>query len=101
MVAIEFAASCRPLRKSNSSAMKISAASRGRLTVTASNARASDVLGDDAVDLVGDVVEAVGDLLQVIQDLHRDPEIHRLGPGPLLEQPLAGGVVDIVGLALD
>ena len=33
MVAIEFAASCRPLRKSNSSATRISAISTGRASV--------------------------------------------------------------------
>ena len=79
MVAIELAASCRPFRKSNSSATPIRPTSSGRLSATASMsvpASPSDVLDDDAVDLVRDVLEPVDDLFQVVVDLVADDEGH-------------------------
>src|SRR6478735_9212332 len=48
-VAIEFAASCRPFRKSNSSARTISPISRGR--ASSCTAARSGVVDDDAVVL--------------------------------------------------
>src|SRR5262245_38819069 len=76
IVAIELAASCRPLRKSNTSATKMSAIRIGRARVTASMAapRPSHVLEHDAVNLVGNVVKAVDYLLEMIVDLHPDEE---------------------------
>ena len=59
IVAIELAASCNPLRKSNSSATAINPTRTGRASV-ASTARPCLYLFDyDTVDLVRDVVEAV------------------------------------------
>src|ERR1700686_937337 len=78
MVAIELAASCSPLRKSNSSATAINPTRIGRPSV-ASTARACLYLFDhDTVDLVGDVVEAIGDFLQMVVDLAADDEPHRI-----------------------
>src|SRR5215470_6844377 len=69
MVAIELAASCRPLRKSNTSATTISPIKIGSASATGSISGApSHVLEHDALDLVGDVVETVDDLLEVIVD---------------------------------
>src|ERR1700710_728853 len=88
MVAIELAASCKPLRKSNSSATAINPTRIGRPSV-ASTARPCLYLFDhDTVDLVGDVVEAVGDLLQMIVDLRADDEVHRIGVAVLEEKLL-------------
>src|SRR5687767_8569231 len=84
MVAIELAASCRPFRKSNSSAMTISPARRGKLRATASINSAplpSYVIEDDALQLVGDVVEAVDHLLQMIVDFVSGDVVHRLQLG--------------------
>src|SRR5256885_6792379 len=53
-VAIEFAASCRPFRKSNSSATAISATRTQVATMSG-----SDVLDDDAGDDVGHVLAAI------------------------------------------
>src|SRR5436309_2064305 len=78
MVTIELAASCNPLRKSNSSATAINPIRIGRPSV-ASTARPCLYLFDhDTVDLVGDVVEAIGNFLQVIIDFSADDEIHRV-----------------------
>src|SRR3954470_22397690 len=66
MVAIELAASCRPLRKSNSSATAMRPTSSGQARATSIGLL--DVLDDDALDLVGDVVEPVDDLLQMVVD---------------------------------
>src|SRR5450631_4389548 len=77
IVAIELAASCNPLRKSNSSATAINPTRIGRPSV-ASTARPCLYLFDhDTVDLVGDVVEAIGDFLQMVVDLCADDEVHR------------------------
>src|SRR4030081_1944674 len=66
MVAIELAASCNPLRKSNNSATAINPISIGRPSV-ASTARPCLYLFDhDTVDLVGNVVEAIGDFLKMV-----------------------------------
>src|SRR5438477_10752569 len=83
-VAIELAASCRPLRKSNASATRTSAIRIGKANATrliyppTAGAGTSDVLEHDPVDFVGDIVEPVHDLLQVIVDLHPDDERHRI-----------------------
>src|SRR5712691_8395717 len=77
MVAIEFAASCSPLRKSNASATRTSAIRAGRASVTASMSR-SHVLDHDAADLVSHIVEAVDHLLEVIVDLDSNEERHRV-----------------------
>src|SRR5712691_4040582 len=100
MVAIEFAASCNPLRKSNASATMINAIRAGRASVTAFMS-GLDVLDHDAADLVAGVVEAVDDLLEMIVDLHSDEERHRVGRlvGPI--QLLQPDIVQLVGAPLD
>src|SRR3954454_22478 len=100
MVAIELAASCRPFRKSNSSATAISPTRTGRPNAT-STARspALNLLDDDAVDLVRDVVEAVGDLLEMVVDLCADDEIHRVAVAMLEEQFLQPDIMEIVDAA--
>src|SRR5262245_49554346 len=100
MVAIELAASCRPLRKSNASATKISANRTGRASVTAS-IMASDVLDHDTVDLVPHVVEAVDHLLQVIVDLDSDEKRHRVGRLIGAVELLQPDIVLLIGLAFD
>src|ERR1700753_3403408 len=61
IVAIELAASCNPLRKSNSSATAIKPVSTGRPSAV-STCPALHLLDHDRADLVGDVIEAIGDL---------------------------------------
>src|SRR5918993_5081336 len=76
IVAMEFAASCSPLRKSNASATMISATSSGNASPTSIAFAVPDlhVLDDDAVHHIGDVVEAVDHLLQMVVDLVADEE---------------------------
>ena len=65
-----------------SSATPISAISSGRREDTASidvSRLPSDVLDDDAADLVGDVLEAVDHFLQMVVDLGADDEGHGVG----------------------
>src|SRR5947209_10586528 len=103
MVAIEFAASCRPLRKSNSKATAIKPISSGRASTMPSMRAAprSNVVDHDAVDLVGDVVEAIDHRLEMIIDLVAD----HIGPGIAVPVPpvklLAAGVVDLGCLTLE
>src|SRR5271169_3855255 len=68
MVAIEFAASFMPLRKSNASATMMRPNKNGSDSVEASidSPARLNVLDDDAVHHVGDVVEAIDHLLEVI-----------------------------------
>src|SRR5712691_8004344 len=79
MVATEFAASWKPLRKSNARASAINATSSGRASVAVCivGSGALDVLDDGAVDHVADVVEAVDDLLEVVVHLVAGEESHR------------------------
>src|ERR1700753_1273878 len=74
MVAIELAASCNPLRKSNNRATALKPVSTGRPSVV-STCPALHHLDHDRTDLVGDIVEAVGDFLEMIVDLRTDDEI--------------------------
>src|SRR5207237_4035396 len=74
--AIELAASCRPFRKSNTSAMPISAIRMGRASVAASmrvaavgTIRRSDVFCGDSLQRVGDVVTLVDDVLYQLVEL--------------------------------
>ena len=100
MVAIELAASCKPFRKSNSSATAISPIRRGRASV------ASTVMAlpytcsiTMRVDLVGDVVETVRDLFEMLVDLDAHHEVHRVGVAMLEEQFLQPDVVQVVDAA--
>src|SRR5712672_2545320 len=93
MVAIELAASCNPLRKSNSSATAINPTRIGRPSV-ASTARPCLYLFDhDAVDLVRNVVEAISDFLKMIVDLGADDKIHRVCIAVLEKQFLQADVL--------
>src|SRR5215204_773809 len=101
MVAMELAASCRPLRKSKASATAIRAIRTGRLS--ARSIGASQVVGDDAVDLVRDVLEAIDDFLKMIVEIGLDDEIHgavRVAFQALEIERLAALVVDLVGAFL-
>src|SRR5262245_37206410 len=100
MVAIEFAASCSPLRKSNASATTMSAIRSGRASATASIS-ASHVLDHDAVDLVAGVVETVDHLLEMIVDLDADEEGHRVRWLVGAVELLQPGIVQLVGVAFD
>src|SRR6185312_11573723 len=103
MVAIEFAASCSPFRKSKISATMMSPTRNGRPIATASMRafpRASNVIDHDALDFVGDVVETVDAFLQVIVDFVPDEKRDRIAV-LLLEQILQPAVVDVVGLAFE
>src|SRR5712691_13465059 len=68
MVAIELAASCSPLRKSNNSATAIKPTSTGRARVASTMRPCLYLFDHDRIDLVGDVVEAIRDFLQVLVD---------------------------------
>src|SRR6266567_2116046 len=104
MVATEFAASWKPLRKSNARASAINPTSSGRASVAVcivAVPRRSHVIEDDAVDLVGYVVEAVDHFFQMVVDLVADDERHRIGSRVgAVELPQAA-VVNVVGAALD
>src|SRR5262249_43764128 len=103
MVAIELAASCRPLRKSNSSATAISAISSGNPSAVSIVAvpAGSHVVDHDALQLVGDVVEPIDDFLEVVVDFVAGNERHRVG-GPLgLEQLLQAEIGQIVRAPFD
>ena len=102
MVAIEFAASFMPLRKSNASATAISATSSGRASPASIvfSRLQLHVLDDDAVHHVGDVVEAVDDLLEVVVDLVADEEGEPVPPAVGPEELVQALVVHLVGLAL-
>src|SRR5882757_818450 len=93
MVAIELAASCSPLRKSNNSATAIKPIRTGRPRVVST---VLNLLDHDRIDLVGDVIEAVGDLFKVLVDLGADDEIHGVGTAVLEEQLLQPDVVQVV-----
>src|SRR3569623_2689815 len=96
-VAIEIAASCRPLRKSYASAIAISATSSGK-AIWCTRAL-SGVIDDDAVDLVGDVLEFVGDALEMLVDFAPDHEAQRVAGGLRAgEIRLQAAVVDAVDL---
>src|ERR1043165_2270929 len=99
MVAIELAASCSPLRKSNSSATAIRPTRIGRLKEASTAGPALYLLDDDAVDFVGDVVEAIGDLFKMVVDFGADDVIHGVGIAVLEEQFLQADVVQVVDAA--
>ena len=67
MVAIELAASCRPFRKSNSSATAISADEQGEADDDSVHARPQTCSITMPWISFGDVLEAVDDLLQVVR----------------------------------
>src|SRR5690606_22560107 len=73
-VAIEFAASCSPLRKSNASARAISATSSGKASSCICPRSASGVVDREAVDMVRHVLEGVRNLLEVLEYLAGDDE---------------------------
>src|ERR1051325_7218076 len=99
MVAIELAASCRPLRKSNSRATAIRPTRIGRLKEASTAGPALYLLDDDAVDFVGDVIEAIGDLFEMVVDFGADDVIHGVGVAVLEEQLLQADVVQVVDAA--
>src|SRR5215204_5274954 len=85
-VAIELAASWKPLVKSNTSASRT-------MAMTLSRAR-SGMLDDDALYRVGDLLEAVERLLELLDDVLPDEhvagrvlgvEVVEVGPGPAVE----------------
>src|SRR6187402_273737 len=98
-VAIEFAASCNPFRKSNSNARMISAISSG--SASSCTAARSGVIDDDAVDLVGDIFEGVDDALEVLVDLALDEKPQRVAAAVVGDRLPEPGPMDLVGVALD
>src|SRR5918999_15468 len=85
-VAIELAASWKPLEKSNTRA-------RTTMATTVTRAR-SGILDDDGLHRVGDVLEAVERLLELLDDVLPDEhvagrvlgvEVVEVGPGPAVE----------------
>src|SRR5260370_35023684 len=96
---MEFAASCRPLSKSNRRATAISPTRTGSPSAAKSMAR-SYVLDPHALKLIGNVVKPVDDLLEVIVDLLCGEEPHRVVAVPLEQRPHAE-VMKIVGASFD
>src|SRR5882724_8373412 len=96
IVAIELAASCNPLRKSNNSATAINPTRIGRPSVASTARPCLYLFDDDTVDLVRPVVESIGDLLKVIVDFRADDEIHRVGIAMLEEKLLQADIVEVV-----
>src|SRR5579871_1157030 len=100
MVAMELAASCSPLRKSNSSATAIRPTRTGRLSTKSTIGPALDLFDHDRVHLVGDVVETIGDFFQMVIDLVADDEVHRVGVAVFEEQFLQPDIVEVVDAPL-
>src|SRR5712691_5638515 len=100
MVAIELAASCNPLRKSNASATMTSAIRTGKASATASMSM-SDVLDHDAADLIAHVVEAIDHLFQMVVDLDADEERHGVRGLVSAVENQQHGIVQLVGAAFD
>src|SRR3954464_7293038 len=76
MVAIEFAASCSPLRKSKTSAVAINPIRTGRVNARSIDRRPLEMIDDERVDLVRHILETIDDFLEVIVDLGADREVH-------------------------
>src|ERR1700684_3485428 len=100
MVAIELAASCSPLRKSNSKATAINPTRTGRPSAASTCWPCLYLFDHDAVDLVGHVVETVGDLFQMVVDFSPDDEIHRAGIAMLEKEFLQPDILEIVDTPL-
>src|SRR5579859_131142 len=101
MVAIELAASCRPLRKSNSNATAINPTRTGKPSAASTIVGPALYLFDhDAADLVGHIVEAIRHLLKVIVDFGPDNEIHCTSVTVFQEQLFQTDVVEIVDAPL-
>src|SRR5579862_8221365 len=90
---MELAASLRPFRKSNTSAMAISE--------MRSVSTPSDLFDHDAADAVRDVLEPVHDLFEMVVDLDADDVAHGVAVAVLLEQRLDAVVVERVGVVLE
>src|SRR5262249_31915880 len=88
-VAIELAASWKPLMKSNASASPM----------MAMTSQVSGILQDDPLDHVGHVLAAVRRGLQRLDDLHPLDGVHGIARG--LEQRGERVALDAVGLALE
>src|ERR1700730_8671320 len=107
MVAIEFAVSCRPLRKSNASATTIKPIRTGRLSSTVMALCRSNLIDDDRVYFVRDILEAVDNFFQMIVELRADNEFHDivLPIGDVLligdKKRLVSFIADLLGLLLD
>src|SRR5687767_3208394 len=107
MVAMEFAASCRPLRKSKASATKIRKIRIWIERVASTNGPPlSQMIDNECVDLVRHVLEAIDHRLQMVVDLGADDEIHGAAglPAAVLVghvERLAALIVKLVGLLLD
>src|ERR1700754_4448388 len=96
IVAIELAASCSPLRKSNNSATATKPVKIGRPSVASPTRPCLYLFDYYAVDLVRDVVEAVGHFFKMLVNFGADHEIHGVGIAMLEEQLLQPDVVQIV-----
>src|SRR4051794_21854611 len=103
MVAIEFAASCKPLRKSKASAVAMSPIRTGRFSARSIVSVRLQMVDDERVDLVGDILQAIDDFLEMIVDLGADAEVHPArGIRPVGEvKRLAPVVVQLVGTLFD
>src|SRR4249919_64600 len=103
MVAIEFAASCRPLSKSNVSAKTIRAIRTGRLSTASMVKTPSELVYYECVDLVRDVFEPVDHRLQMIVNLGANDVVHDIALRLLAckEQLLAALIVNLVRLLFD
>src|SRR6266550_14943 len=100
---MEFAASCRPFRKSKISAVTIKPIRTGMLNARSIGQRPLQVIDDERVDLVRDVLQTVDDFLEMIVDLGADRELHRAAAVLAIcqEQRLASLIVQFVGALLD
>src|SRR5580698_6079678 len=76
-VAIEFAVSCRPLRKSNASATAIKPIKRGRLSSTVMARFASQLIDHDRIYLVRYIFEPIDNFFQMIVEFGADNKLHR------------------------
>src|SRR6266478_4460300 len=97
---MEFAASCSPLRKSNSSATAMSPTRSGSPSARESMGR-SHVLDHHALKLVGNVVKPVDDLLEMIIDLVSGDERHRVLAAVPFEQRPHADIMEIIGASFD
>src|SRR5690348_4633203 len=95
---MEFAASCRPLRKSNSKAVATSAISSSWMCKR--SPRLLGLFDGDPAYAVGDVFETIHDALEVIVDFRADDEVHGVAGAVLHIEFFDAKVMQAIGTLL-
>src|ERR1700687_2126631 len=101
MVAIEFAVSCKPLRKPNAGAPPIKPIRTGRLSSVVMALRRSKLIDDDRAYFVRDVLKTVDNFFQMIVELRSDDECHDIVWPVGDKKCLDALIADLIGVLLD